>query len=161
MQSQINIVWLGMGANLGDPKSQFEKVYQLLEERGIKILRQSSLYDTKPWGKTDQPDFVNQVLKVQTSLSPLRLLGALKAIERILGKTKAEKWSPRLIDIDLLFFNDQIFELPDLIIPHPLLHLREFCLDPLIELEPDLRHPLLNKTVSELREDLSYSQELR
>ena len=147
--------WLSLGANLGYPKLQLAQARKLLCERGIIILRESSLYDTTPWGKSDQPDFVNQVLEVETALDANALLDKIIEIETDMGRVRTEKWGPRLIDIDILLYGDQIIETGELRIPHPWLHLREFCLDPLCELEPDLLHPVFKKSMQELREALN------
>ena len=155
MPKALTKVWLSLGANLGYPRLQLAQARKLLSARGIRILRKSALYDTAPWGKTDQPDFVNQVLEVETALSAAELLHAIVAIEMDMGRVRTEKWGPRLIDIDILMFADQIIETAELMIPHPRFHLREFCLGPLCELEPDLLHPVFQKSMQELREALN------
>lgn len=155
MPKALNRAWLSLGANLGNPQSQLARARDLLSQRGIRILRASSVALTKPWGRPGQPDFTNQVLEVETEYSPTVLMAQILKIEAGMGRVRAEKWSPRLIDIDILLFENQVIDLPELQIPHPLLHLRAFCLDPLCELEPDLLHPILKKTMKELREDLN------
>lgn len=159
MPQKMNTAWLSLGANLGYPRLQLAQARKLMNERGIKIMRESSLYDTAPWGKTDQPDFVNQVLEVETDLTPKELMNAIIGIETDMGRSRTEKWGPRLIDIDILLFGNLQITSPELTIPHPLLHLREFCLDPLMELEPDLLHPVFNKTITELRAALNNREE--
>lgn len=159
MQKTLSKVWLSLGANLGHPETQLGKARELIALGGTKILRASSLYRTKPWGKTDQPDFLNQVLEVETDSSPSDLLERLIEIETSLGRVRSEKWGPRLIDIDILMYGEQVLDLPGLKIPHPLFHLRDFCLDPLCELEPDLLHPIYRLSMKELREALNNREE--
>ena len=112
-----------------------------------KIIRSSSIYETAAWGKTDQDDFLNRVIMLQTPLSAPQLLEALLAIEQQMGRERTEKWAPRTIDLDILFYNDEIVELPGLTIPHPFLHERLFTLIPLAELVPEFVHPLIKVPV--------------
>jgi len=114
-------------------------------------LRASSpIYETPPWGIVDQPAFLNQVVQIETSLSPVKLLSFLKQLEAQLGRIPAERYGPRLIDIDILFYNNQIVERRKLKIPHPRLAERAFVLVPLADLAPQLRHPVSHKSVSEM-----------
>lgn len=124
-----------------------------LERWGVKILRSSSIYETSPSGKKDQPDFYNMVVQVKTDRSPEDLLTAMHAIERSLGRERKEKWGPRPIDIDLLFYGDTVLDDPDLTVPHRHLADRKFVLVPLHEIAPKLVHPVLKKTVEELLND--------
>lgn len=143
-------VFLLLGSNLGDRKSNLEKASGLIEKR-IGIIRQrSSLFETKAWGKTDQPDFINQVLIVETKLSPHILLKSALAIEKEMGRIRTEKWGARLIDIDLLYYGKQILHTDSLTLPHPGIAQRRFVLEPLTELLPDFIHPLLNKSHRQL-----------
>jgi len=155
----LNTAWLSLGANLGYPRLQLAQATKLLSEKGIRILRSSGLYDTAPWGKTDQPDYVNQVLEVETSLTAVQLLNVIMEIENDMGRSRAEKWGPRLIDIDILLYGTEEIDTPELTIPQPMFHLREFCLDPLLELEPELFHPVLKKSIKELRAALKDKRE--
>lgn len=114
-------------------------------------LRSSSpIYETPPWGIVDQPAFLNQVVQIETSLSPVKLLSFLKRLEAHLGRIPAERYGPRLIDIDILFYNNKIVERRKLKIPHPRLAERAFVLVPLADLAPQLRHPVSHKSVSEM-----------
>lgn len=114
-------------------------------------LRASSpIYETPPWGIVDQPAFLNQVVQIETSLSPVKLLSFLKRLETQLGRIPAERYGPRLIDIDILFYNNEIMERRKLKIPHPRLAERAFVLVPLADLAPQLRHPVSHKSVSEM-----------
>ncbi len=117
----------------------------------------SSVIETAPWGKTDQPHFLNRVLKVTTQLTPSSLMKSLLEIEKMMGRNRNEKWGPRIIDLDILFFDYQIISEPGLCIPHPHLHEREFVLKPIVEIAPDFMHPVLKKTMSELLQELNHA----
>lgn len=161
MPGALKTAWLGLGANLGNPEAQLAEARAALEARGINILRQSKLYHNPAWGRTDQPDFVNQVLEIACELDPASLLAAIKAIEIQMGRQDTGKWGPRLIDLDILLYEDEVINSPGLCIPHPYLHLRDFCLLPLSELEPGLRHPVLHKTIQELKDELLQIKEAK
>ena len=143
-------VYLLLGANLGDPVHTFALARTQLVERVGLIKAQSGLYETAAWGVTDQPAYLNQVIRIQTNLPPLDVLAQTQAIEQELGRVRLEKWGARLIDIDILFYDDHRVNVPTLTVPHPLLHLRRFTLEPLAELAPDLIHPVLGQSVAEL-----------
>lgn len=143
-------VFLLLGANLGDRKSNLEKAAHLIEKRIGLIAAKSALYETKPWGKTDQPDFLNQVLLLETEQSPGHILKSALTIEQDMGRIRKEKWGARLIDIDLLYVGDQILHSEDLTLPHPGIAQRRFVLEPLTELAPDFIHPTLNKSHRQL-----------
>lgn len=114
------------------------------------ILRVSTLIETKPVGGPPQGNFLNGVVEIETTLTPRDLLKRLQEIEESLGRVRAERWGPRTIDLDILLYGDQVIHEPDLVIPHPLMHERRFVLQPLAQLAPDLRHPVLGKTVAEM-----------
>lgn len=142
-----------MGANLGNPEEQLAAGLAGVEKLpGVQAATISSLYRTAPVGKTDQPDFVNAVAAVDYIGEPLELLDGLLAVEAELGRVRLEKWGPRVIDLDLLLFGDQIIDLPRLKVPHPEMRGRAFVLIPLAELAPDLVIPGLAKTCGELLE---------
>jgi len=142
-------VFLGLGTNLGDRQANLQKAVDELPPQVI-VLRTSSIYESEPWGFSDQPAFLNQVLEVETGLPPGGLLEYLKQIEMKMGRQPTFRYGPRLIDIDILFYGDQVIDLPDLAIPHPRLPERAFMLVPLAELAPDLRHPENHKSVLEM-----------
>lgn len=135
-------VFLGLGSNLGDKEANLAHAVELIGQADkITITCQSSLYITAPWGKIDQDEFINQVIAIETELSPLELLQVLQEIEIKLGRLRNEKWGPRVIDLDILLFGGEIVALPELVIPHPHLYARLFVLIPLQEIAPQLVFP--------------------
>jgi 2-amino-4-hydroxy-6-hydroxymethyldihydropteridine diphosphokinase len=148
----MNEVYLCLGGNLGNCLATFGQVYALIEQTVGKIKNQSSLYQSQAWGMVEAPDFLNQVIMVETEISEKELLVFLLEIEKKLGRERVETatYQSRLIDIDVLFFNKKIIKTETLEIPHPRLHLRKFVLEPLNEIAPDFMHPILNKRISEL-----------
>jgi 2-amino-4-hydroxy-6-hydroxymethyldihydropteridine diphosphokinase len=122
------------------------------------VKNKSSVYETPPWGYTDQAAFLNQVVMVNTYLAPDALLGHLKRLEAALGRVPNFQNGPRLIDIDILFFDDLVMNTPPLMIPHPRLHERAFVLVPLAEIAPDLVHPVLHKPIHKLLDNLDHSE---
>ena len=143
-------LYLLLGANLGDKQHTFGLARRYVAELVGSISSISSLYETAAWGVTDQPTYLNQVLAVATYLAPADVLTQAQAIEQKLGRVRTEKWGSRMIDIDLLFYDALILETPSLTLPHPLLHERRFTLMPLIEIAPDLIHPVFKKSVHQL-----------
>jgi 2-amino-4-hydroxy-6-hydroxymethyldihydropteridine diphosphokinase len=150
MTPNAQLVYLGLGSNLGDRAENLRLAHQWLEVHKIKIVRASHLYQTEPVDYTDQPWFLNQVLEVQTRYPPHTLLDICLAIEKRLGRRRTFEKGPRRIDLDILFFGTSILNSPTLILPHPRLHLRCFVLTPLAELTPHFRHPVLNQTIADL-----------
>ena len=148
------IVHIGIGSNLGDREEHCRKALRLFSERGIHIRRRSSMYETEPWGEKDQPRFINMAIEGETGLGPAGLLEVLKIIEDEVGRVETFRWGPRVIDLDILLYDDLVMETPELKIPHPRMHEREFVLRPLAEIAPDKIHPLLKKTMRELLFDL-------
>ncbi len=146
----MNVATLLLGCNLGNCESTFVETLRQLEKNCGKLIAQSSLYKTAPWGYSEQNDFLNQVVIIETNLTPHELLNKTIEIEVELGRLRKIVNGPRTIDIDILFYNDLEVITNDLIIPHPRLHLRKFTLIPLNEIIPDYTHPTLNKTIAQL-----------
>jgi 2-amino-4-hydroxy-6-hydroxymethyldihydropteridine diphosphokinase len=142
-------IFLLLGTNLGDRLQNLALAQQKIGSF-CNIINMSSIYVTEAWGKTDQPAFYNQVLEVVSDLDPHKLLALLLEIEKEIGRVRLEKWGPRVIDIDLLFYNNQVINEDDLIVPHPGIPNRRFTLLPLHEIAPDMIHPLLKKNISTL-----------
>jgi len=145
-----SIIYLSLGTNLGNRSLNLKNSIASIEKKVGIIKRQSCIYQTKAWGVINQPDFLNMVLEVQTSLTPQVVLETVLSIETEMGRVRERKWYTRLIDIDLLFYEDLIIEESNLIVPHPYLHLRNFVLQPLLDLVPLLVHPIMKKTVLQL-----------
>jgi 2-amino-4-hydroxy-6-hydroxymethyldihydropteridine diphosphokinase len=143
-------VFLLLGANLGDRAATLQRASEAIQTDLGPVLKQSALYETAAWGVTDQPAFLNQVLKVLSVFSPEEILEKTQAIETRLGRVRREKWGSRVIDIDLLYVDDLILISEKLTLPHPFLHERRFTLVPLAEIEPDFVHPGFQKTNQQL-----------
>lgn len=144
-----------MGSNLGDRMQILQSAEILIEERIGKIQSASSVYETAPWGVLDQPAFLNQILIVTTGLVPEDVLRMVLEIEHELGRVRYERWGARVIDIDMLYYQDMIMDSARLTLPHPRLHERRFTLVPLNEIAPDFIHPVLLKTTSQLLAECS------
>lgn len=143
-------IYLLLGTNLGNRKENLEKAFQSIAEQIGSVEETSSLYETEAWGETEQPVFLNQVIKVKTNLSPEELLHHIQAIEQQMGRVRYRKWGERIIDIDILYYHDQIIRTKDLKVPHPGIPHRRFTLVPLCEIAVEVTHPALHKTQQEL-----------
>ncbi len=158
----FNEVYLLTGGNLGDRFKLLEQAKSAISEKIGKIKNESSIYETVPWGFKAEQDFLNQVVEVSTKLSPQKVLEFCLEIEDELGRErKSGYYESRTMDIDILFYNDEIVNEPGLIIPHPKLHLRRFTLVPLTEIEPDFVHPVLNKKLTLILEECNDISDVR
>ncbi|TWF41271.1 2-amino-4-hydroxy-6-hydroxymethyldihydropteridine diphosphokinase [Chitinophaga polysaccharea] len=146
----MNTAILLIGGNLGDRTGNLQQAVQLIQETAGEVVQTSALYQTAPWGAVDQPDYLNQGVEIRTNMDALTLLHTLLEIERKIGRIRQQKWGSRVIDIDLIFFNDSVISLPELKVPHPRMQLRQFVLVPLLEIVPNYVHPVLHQTVREL-----------
>ena len=153
------IAYIGLGSNIGDRVENLNSaITKLSEVPGIQVTKISSRYETKPYGKTDQPDFMNMAIEVDTNLTPLDLLETVLGVEHELSRVRTEVWGPRNIDIDVLLYEELELQLSDLKVPHPEMHLRSFVIDPLNEIAPKKEHPTLKMTVEKIKEQLDKNQ---
>ncbi|MEY3918649.1 MAG: 2-amino-4-hydroxy-6-hydroxymethyldihydropteridine diphosphokinase [Bacteroidota bacterium] len=146
----INQLFLSLGGNLGNTREIFEGAYPLIEKKIGKISVYSSIYQTEAWGPIPQADFLNQVILVSTSLAPQACLTKMLAIEKEFGRERKERWGPRTLDLDILYYSDVVIAEADLTIPHPRIAERKFILTPLVEIAPSFQDPLSRKTMLEL-----------
>jgi 2-amino-4-hydroxy-6-hydroxymethyldihydropteridine diphosphokinase len=146
-----HIVYLALGTNLGDRPANLKQAIAALTPQ-MEVKAKSQVYETPPWGFEDQPKFLNQVIKANTYLDPEPLLKHLKRLEVALGRKESFPNGPRLIDMDILFYDDLVMEKPSLVLPHPRLHERGFVLLPLLEIAPNLVHPVHKQSVREMAE---------
>lgn len=156
-------VFLSLGSNLGDRLSNIQQaVSHLSMSEHIKILKTSSFYETEPWGNKNQEWFINAALALDTDFTCEELLEFCQNIEVQLGRIRKEneKWSQRAIDIDILMYDDKLINKQNLIVPHPLMHLRAFVLVPMLEVKADLIHPVFNKTISDLYDELANPEDV-
>ena len=149
----MNGIYLLLGSNLGERMAILAAAQTQLEQSVGLIKASSSLYETEAWGKTDQPPFLNQVLEIATELSATELLKELLNVEQKLGRKREEKWGPRTVDIDILYYGEQIINSLELSLPHPQLHLRRFTLVPLCEIAPLFVHPVFKKNNLQLLQE--------
>lgn len=154
------IAWLCIGSNQLKPRTQVQKAVRILSaDPKIRVIEKSSLVRTEAYGNEDQPDFRNQVIEIETKYSPLDLLQKGLTVEMEMGRARKERWGPRVIDIDILMFEDEVMQTISLTLPHPDFHRRRFVLELLCEIDPELRHPVLDKTMAELLSDLDAEEE--
>lgn len=148
----MNTVYLSIGTNMGNRMANLELVHSLISRKIGIVSKESNIYETEPWGVEGQENYYNQVLCVKTALNPASLLHKCQVLEQKMGRVRALKWEPRIMDIDILFFDNLVIQEKDLKIPHPLLQERNFVLKPLCEIAREWMHPVLNKTAQELLE---------
>ena len=143
-------IYLHTGSNLGNKEEHLERAKQLIKKRIGTITAESGLFKTEAWGLPNQPNFVNQALEVTTNLPPVFLMDQILEIELKMGRIRNQKWAPRLIDIDIIFYGDQIIKQENLTIPHPFMHERNFVLAPLLEIAKDFIHPEFGLSIEQL-----------
>ena len=146
-------IYIALGSNLGNREDNLNEALRRLRQKGVQVVAVSDYITTKPYGVTDQPDFLNAVAEVKTEKSPAELLRILLQTEKEMGRKRVRRWGERNIDLDLLLYNDQIITLPDLKVPHPDMQNRDFVLCPLVQIAPEAVHPVLGKTIKQLWED--------
>jgi 2-amino-4-hydroxy-6-hydroxymethyldihydropteridine diphosphokinase len=156
------IAYIAIGSNMDSPADNCNEAADLINDHpAISVSSRSSLYETEPYGKSDQNWFVNSVIEVTTHLSPELLFKACLAIEKKMGRLRGEKWGPRIIDLDILFYDDFVFRERDLEVPHPDIAERSFVLVPMNEIAPDFVHPKLKKSIETLLEEIPNPQEVK
>ncbi len=157
----MNRAYLLTGGNLGNREETLALARHLIDQHCGSISHASALYETAAWGKTNQPAFLNQALEIYTPLNAKQLIRRILKTEKMMGRVRKEKYDPRIIDIDILFFNNETHEYSFLSVPHPEIQNRRFALIPLTEIAPDHEHPVLNKTVSQLLKECPDTLEVK
>ncbi|HTH82735.1 MAG TPA: 2-amino-4-hydroxy-6-hydroxymethyldihydropteridine diphosphokinase [Mucilaginibacter sp.] len=150
----MNDVFLLLGSNLGDRKLLLNQAIRHIEYEIAPAIKISSVYETQSWGKTDEPDYLNMVVSLQTDMPAKAILEKILNIEHVMGRKRDEKWGSRLIDIDILYYDSAVIDEPGLHVPHPEMHKRRFTLEPLAEIAPDFVHPVIKKNSIELKNEL-------
>ena len=146
----MHTAYLLMGGNMGNREEYLQQAAALIGQLAGKLVKSSSIYETAAWGNTSQPAFLNQAIVIQTALSASELMTTLLLIEEKMGRKRLDRYGPRVIDIDILLYDQEIHQSAHITIPHPELQNRRFALEPLQELAPDLVHPIFQQSVSEL-----------
>ena len=154
LKENLHTAHIALGSNLGDKEANLRRALELLDERGVELVKVSTFICTEPYGVTDQPQFLNAVCQVRTSLEPLALLHTLLGIEQEMGRVRLRHWGERNIDLDLLLYEDVVMDTPELKLPHPDMQNRDFVLLPLAEIASEFIHPVLHKSIDELKENL-------
>ena len=157
----MRTAYLLIGGNLGNRKENLSKAVSLINEQCGPLTGSSSIYETEAWGNTDQPSFLNQALEISTSLNARQLMRKVLKIEEEMGRVRKEKLGPRIIDIDIILFENEIHDLRFLKIPHPEMQNRRFVLVPLAEINSTLQHPVLKKSIAELLEECPDNLEVK
>ncbi|MDO8445433.1 MAG: 2-amino-4-hydroxy-6-hydroxymethyldihydropteridine diphosphokinase [Deltaproteobacteria bacterium] len=158
----MHVAYIGLGSNMGDKTANLKRaIEELGKAPGNKVLAVSSFYETEPVGNIDQDWFINAAVKIEPGLTPRELLEILLKIEKELGRVRDTRWGPRVIDLDILIYDDLVLNEEGLSIPHPYLHERGFVLAPLAEIAPGLIHPRLKKSMSELLKGLHDSKKIK
>jgi len=156
----MSVAYIGIGSNLGDREFNCKQAIGLLRQKGTTVRKESSLYETKPWGVRDQPLFLNMAIEIETDLKPFELLRTLKDIENEMGREETFLWGPRRIDLDILLYDNNIVDEEGLRIPHPHMQDREFVLRPLCEIAGDAIHPSLLLSIEELLQRLKSTENM-
>jgi len=156
----MNTVYIQLGSNIGERESFIAKSMEQIEENIGEIITESSIFETIPWGNENQNNFLNSVIKIKTPFDSFKVLKKSQEIENNLGRERVEKWGERTIDIDILFYNNEIINTTKLIIPHPLIQQRKFVLVPLSEIAPNYIHPTLKKNISTLLSECKDNQKV-
>lgn len=150
----MHTVYVAFGSNMGEKEKYIKKALEKIEERKMKIIKVSNIYETEPYGVLDQDSFLNGVVKIETNLTPENLIKELLDIEKELNRVRIRRWGPRTIDLDIIFYDDLIINDNTLIIPHKDMENREFVLKPLCDIDKNFIHPVLKKSVKELYNEL-------
>lgn len=149
-----------LGSNMGNKLAHLQQAIEHIKVNNSLLVKQSSIYKTAAWGNTEQDDFYNQVIEINTELSAENLLKTLLQIETQMGRTRNQKWEARIIDLDILYYNSEIIDTENLKVPHPYLHVRRFTLIPLVQIDPEFIHPVFQQTNAALLANCSDASEV-